>query len=452
MQPLLNNWKKLTTGSLNRQIFSAAIKVGLMTVLVKVIAVGKELVVAWNFGTGDDLEAFFIAWLVPSSIVVILAESFNATMIPAYIQVREQENSEVAQRLLSGVTICSLGLLLFTTILMVIFAPLYLPSIARGFNSQKLHLTFQLLCTISPVVMLSGIIIIWSAILNAGERFILAAISPLITPLITLIFLLLYKNWGVFALTAGLVWGAILEAIVLGTALKRQGISIFPKWYKFDSHLRQVTSQYVPITAGAFLMYGTTIVDQSMAAMLSPGSVAALNYGSKLITLPMSLTATALSVAVVPYFSKMVALKDWTEVSNTLNRYLKIILAFTMPLTLGLILFSQPLVKLLLQRGEFTADDTYVVAQVQACYALQIPFYVAGILIVRAISSLRLNHILMWASGFNLIINIGLNYLFLQLFGVKGIALSTSCVMLFSFIYVWYFLNQGLGRIKHESR
>lgn len=448
MQKFLDFWNKLTSGSINRKIFGAAVTVGILTALVKVASVVKELVVAWMFGTGDTLDAFLIALLVPSFIINVVAGSFNAALIPTYIQVREQEGTKAAQRLFSGTTVWSLGLLGITTVLIVVTAPVYLPWIAAGFSPKKLDLTFHLLCMIAPTLLLSGTITIWSAVLNAGERFALAALSPIITPAISILFLLGVKSWGIFALAAGLVGGAVVELVLLGAALHRQGISLHPRWYGFDAHLRQVANQYAPTIAGAFLMCSTSLVDQSMAAMLSPGSVAALNYGNRLTAFPITLATTALSTAVIPYFSKMVACEDWTGVRHTLKHYMRLILAVTVPLTGFLIVFSEPIVQILFQRGSFTARDTHLVAQIQSFFALQIPFYVAGILVVRLISAMRSNQILMWGSGCNLIINIVLNYLFMQWFGISGIALSTSCVYVFSFSFLLFF---AMKKLKNTS-
>jgi putative peptidoglycan lipid II flippase len=447
MQRLLGKWKKLTTGSLNRQIFSAAITVGLMTVLVKLASAAKELVVAWRYGTGDALDAFLIAFLVPSFITSVVAGSFNAALIPTYIRVREQESLETAQKLLSGVTVWSLGLLAIATSLMVMAAPLYLRWIATGFSPDKLNLTFRLLCAIAPIVLLDGMIAIWGAVLNAGERFALAAVSPAITPVITVIFLLVGKSVGIFALAGGLVCGSLLELLLLGAALKRQGMSLRPKWYGFDAHLRQVADQYAPMIAGSFLMSSTVLVGQSMAAMLSPGSLASLNYGSKLITFPMGLATTALGTAVVPFFSTMVVQEDWRGVHFTLKRYLLLIFAISVPLTAGICLFSEPLVQLFFQRGAFTAEDTHLVAHIQTFYALQIPFYIALVFIARLVSAMRLNQVLMWASVLNLLNNIVFNYLFLQKLGIAGIALSTTCVMVSSFILMIFFLQTKLNQL-----
>lgn len=446
LQRIFERWKKLTSGSINRKIFGAAVIVGFLTAFVKVAAVGKELVVAWRFGTADELDAFLIALVVPSLIVNVVAASFNAALIPTYIKVREQEGQKAAQKLFSSATVWSLGLLAITTILMVTTAPLYLPWIAFGFNTQKLELTFHLLCAIAPIVMLSGIFTIWGAVLNAGERFALAALCPIITPAMTVIFLVGFKSWGIFTLAAGLVVGAVLEIVLIGATLHQQGISLRPRWYGFDTHLRQVASQYAPMIAGSLLICSAGSIDQVMAAMLSPGSVAALNYGNRVIASPISLMSTALSTAVIPYFSKMVACQDWTGVDRTLKHYLRLIFVTTVPLTLLLLIFSEPIVRILFQRGSFTDNDTHIVSQLQSFYALQIPFYIANILVVRLISSLQSNQILMWVSAFNLVINITFNYLFVQWMGIKGIACSTSCVYLFSFLYTLLSVNKKLKK------
>jgi putative peptidoglycan lipid II flippase len=446
LNKLLNLWEKLTTGSTNRKIFGAALTIGIATVFVKLVAVVKELTIAWKFGISDDLDAFFIALTIPFFVINVVAGSFNGALVPTYIQLQEREDKTAAEKLFSGVTFGGSLVLIVITILVVATAPLYLPRIAGGFDRPKLDLTFHLLCAIAPFILLSGIIAIWSAVLNAGERFALAAISPILTPTITIILVLWLQSWGSFSLTAGLVCGAVLEIGILGVGLKRQGVSLLPKWYGFDSNLRQVVSQYAPTAAGTFLICSNSLVDQSMAAILPAGSVAALNYADKVVALPFLLIITALSTAIIPYLSKMVANEDWKGVHHTFKQYLNLIFFVTVPLTVGLILFSEFLVRFLFQRGSFTASDTHLVAQIQSFYSLKIPFSMASTIVVRLIISMQKNYILMWGSAFNFIINISLNYLFAHWMGVVGIALSTSCVSLFSFSFLYLNANKHLKK------
>ncbi|WP_226883529.1 murein biosynthesis integral membrane protein MurJ [Allocoleopsis franciscana] len=417
--------------------------------MVKVAYVLQELVVAWKFGTGDDPDAFLVAFMLPTFLVYVVAESFHLALVPTYIKLREQEGLKAAQRLVSSTMIWSLGILGFTALFMVITVPLYLPVIARGFSPAKLALTEHLLYILTPIVILKGVAVIGRALLNADEQFVFAAFSPVITPVLAVVFLLLGdKAWGIFPLAAGLIVGTALEVLLVAAALKKRGIGLHLKWYGFDPHMRQVASQYLPMVVGAFLMGSTTLVDQSMAAMLSPGSVAALNYGSKVVAFPLYLGATALGIAVVPYFSQMIAQADWVGVRHTLSRYLGLIFAITVPLTIILIIFSKPLVQVLFQRGLFTTQDTHSVAVIQGFYALQLPFYIAGILVVRLISSIQANQILMEAAFYNLLSNVILNYLFLHYIGVSGIALSTAIVYLLSFVYCWFRLKKQMPKLE----
>jgi putative peptidoglycan lipid II flippase len=448
-QKISKRWQSISTGSVNSQIFSAAIVVAAGTLFVKALSVVKELVVAWKFGTADDLDAFLIALTIPSFIIAIVAGSFNAALIPTYIKVREQEGKKVAQQLFSSATVWSIGLLLITTFIVIVAAPIYLPSITGEFSPKKLELTYQLLWAISPMILLSGINVVWGAILNAGERFALVALAPILTPAIMMLLLLAMDVWGIWNLATGMIVGQFLEMVVIGVALKRQGISLVPKWYGFDNNLKEVAGQYAPMVAGAFLMCSTELVDRSMAAMLPSGSVAALSYGSKIILLPITIATTGLSTAVIPYFSKMVARDDWAGVRQALKHYMSLIFVATIPLTGLIILFSEPIVRLLLQRGSFTAENTQLVAQIQACFALQIPFYIASVFAVRINSAMRNNQIMMWGSAGNLIVNISLNYLFMNWLGVAGIALSTSCVYLFSFVFLLFFAIRNLKKIDN---
>ena len=427
-------------------MFGATVVVALATMLIKLVSMAKELVVAWKFGVSDELDAFLVATVVPLFLINLIAGSFNSAVIPTYIHVRDNDGHAAAQRLFSGVTIWSTLLLLAASALVLLFAPLYLPFIALNFSPTKLALTYQLLYIFTPSILFNGLMTTWSATLNAGERFIFAALSPITTPTITILLLLTYPHGGISLLAIGVLLGSIAEVILLGFALKSQGISVWPRWYGFDPHLKTIAGQYAPMMVGALLMGSTALVDQTMAASLGSGSVSALSYGMKLIGIPLMLVSTALGTTVIPYFSAMIARDDWDNIRKVFDRYIALIFVASIPLTLILIIWSTPLIELFFRRGAFTQEDVVVVSNVQIYAALQIPFYIGGILVVRVLSSLRLNNVLMWVAITSVIINITLNYLFIIQLGVAGIALSTSIVYLCSFSFNWFIARRVIQR------
>jgi putative peptidoglycan lipid II flippase len=446
-------WKTWQESSVNTRIFAAMVTVGGFTVLVKLFAGAKELVVAYQFGTSDALDAFLIAFLLPGFAIALVSGSLNAALIPTYIQVREHEGHEAAQRLASSIMVSSAGLLIAVSVILALIARYILPVVASGFSPEKLALTASLYYVLLPCLLLSGLATTWSAILNAQDRFALAAAGPMVTSVMTvLVLLVLAKYWGIYALAVGTVAGSLLEAGLIGWWLGRQGSSVFPRWHGVTPAVAQVWGQYTPMLAGAFLMGSTILVGQSMAAMLGSGSVAALAYGSKITTLVLGIGSVAVSTAVLPHFSRMVARGEWDSVRHTLITYARLIVIITLPLMAILIYFSEPLVRVLFQRGAFTEADTQLVAWVQGLYLLQVPVFVLGMLIVRLISALRANRILMWGAGINLVFNIACNYLLMNSLGVAGIALSTSLMYLVSTSFLLFMAMRLLQRVSHGHR
>jgi putative peptidoglycan lipid II flippase len=142
----------------------------------------------------------------------------------------------------------------------------------------------------------------------------------------------------------------------------------------------------------------------------------------------------------------MVAAGDWPGVRHTLRTYLRLILAATFILTCALVIGAEPMVRILFERGSFTRQDTHVVAVVTACFALQIPFYVAGILGVRLLNALGKGRAIMLICATNLVVNIIGNLLLMRWLKVAGIALTTSLVYLVSAAQVYYVIGAELKK------
>ena len=167
-----------------------------------------------------------------------------------------------------------------------ILSPYYLPYLGSGFSAAKLKLTHELLLCLLPFILFNGVTIYITSVLNAGERFALPAVVPLVTPVIVIFFIVLTaRQWGVFAIVAGTLSGSVSEAAALAGALRKQRIRFRIKVGGIYSGVcESVLHQYGPMIAGSFLMGSALVVDKSMAAMLSHGSVAALSYGNRVIS------------------------------------------------------------------------------------------------------------------------------------------------------------------------
>lgn len=431
--------------TVNRRIFSAALVVGSLTLLAKAAGMGKEMLQAAWFGTGDGMDAFLVAFLLPAYAINVIGGSINAALIPVFVEVRETAGREAAQRLFSGTVSLSLALLTAATVLLALAAPLLLPLLCPGFGPEKLQLTEQLFHLLLPAIVITGLAVNCEAALNAGERFALPALAPAIVPLVTIAALALGgQRWGIRALTAGMLAGFLLQLLILAVALRRRGLRLWPRWCGFEPELRRVMAQYVPAMVASGLVCSNLLVDQAMASTLGSGSVAALSYGNKLVALFLTIGTMALGTAVLPYFSKMAATGDWAGLRHSLRTYRRLILLITIPLAALAILLSQPLIRLLFERGNFTAADTALVVKIQNLYLLQIPAYALTVLSVRMISALQANRILVWGTVLSVLFNVLLNLALMKPLGTAGIALSSSLTQCICTAFLAWMLHRLL--------
>jgi putative peptidoglycan lipid II flippase len=428
------NWQKR---SIHRSILNAIFTIGGLSLISKLLYAGKDVLVAREFGLNSQLDAYLTALVLITFVINLTAGAFDAAFIPTYIETRQADGLKAAQALFSAVLGRITIVLLGASAALLAVSPLVLRFFAVGFSPEILGLSQQFLLLMTPTLLVTGLSTILGAVLNANEHFTMVALSPMASPIAVVVFLLIaVHDWGIYTLVAGAVAGSLIQLGILIWELGRHRLLAKPSWGGDSAAVHQILLQYLPMVAGAFIMSGTEVVDKAMATPLGPGSVSALSYGYKLVAIILNVGAAALGTALFPPFSRLIAAKDWAGAWRMLRQYSVLILIVTLPLTVGLIYFSEPLVRLIFERGAFTAQDTQLVSHVQSFYFLQIPFYMLSIAVVRVLSSLRKNHVLMAIAVVNLFMDIILNQVFIRQFGLAGIALSTSVVYLISFILI----------------
>lgn len=433
--------------SVHWPIAGAILVIGGLTFTAKLAVVVKEALIAGRFGAGDAVDAFFIAFLLPSFAVSVITGSIHSSFLPAYVEVRDREGRGEAERLAAGIMAAAMVVLFAVTVAFAVVGVPVIRVMGADFTPAKLDLTIKLFYVLLPTLFITGITSIWSAALNASERFAVVAAAPLITPMAVVCALLVAGNvWGIYAVAAGTVVGVAIEATLIGGWLARRQLKFWPRWQGVSPAVRRIGSQLAPMLAGALLMSSSTFIDQAMAARLGSGSVSALNFGSRLVTGLLGIAAVALGTAVFPHFAKRIAARDRDGALTLLKTYSYLVIAASVPLVLVLVVYATPIIALLFERGSFTAADTVLVAEVQRWYALQIPFFLVGLLGVRFISSMRGNHLLLWIGAANVVSNIIGNLVFMRLFGVAGIAMSTTLVYALSCVLILFAIRNLLRK------
>ena len=93
-------WK---SSSINRKITSSVLIIAAATLLVRSLTAGREIVVAYHFGTSDAIDAFVIAFVVPSFVFSIVVGSIRSSLIPTFVRISDNDGELAASRMASNV-------------------------------------------------------------------------------------------------------------------------------------------------------------------------------------------------------------------------------------------------------------------------------------------------------------------------------------------------------------
>lgn len=432
MSPPKFNPAQLDPGDLNpatsamddRAVARAGMTIAVLSILAKSSAFVREAAIAAIYGRGPEVDAFFVALAVPVFVLSLIAGSFQIALVPGLVAARTAAGRAAASAVAGGGAVPMMAILAAAALAAAAAAPLYLPLIAPGFAPGALVLAADMLWIMALFTLAGGVSLTVGAVLNAERRFALPAIAPAITPLAMTVLLIAARGeLGVSALAWGAVLGTVVEAVIVIWAARRLGYR--PSVAMAPADRRTLMRRWGPLLLATLVLSGAGLIDQLMAASLGAGAASALGYGAKLVLAGLHVVALAIGVAVLPAYAEE-ALKDTSDLPRRLRRHLAIVVALALPGVAVAWILAEPVIGLLYQRGAFTADDTRLVAAVLSAYAVQLPAYAAVVILVRAAAVLDRGRVLAVAAAANVVLTIALNAVFMEIWGVVGIALATA--------------------------
>ncbi len=422
-----------------------------LSALGRAVAMGKEVLVAALFGVGGQLDAFVLALLVPSFLVNLLGASYSAALVPALgAAAAGPEGENAARRLLGRALVALAGFICLACLVLAALPAQVLQLLAPGAGVEQLALVKSMQLALLPLLAAGSLAQVLGASLNQRGRFASPALISTLGALATIgVIALLHGRLGIHALVAGAGAGAVLELSLLGWLARRAWGPIFaglrPGALLRDVRpllrdIRPLLRSWGLIALGTGLLGLTPFVDNAIASALGEGAISALSYAWKLPSGIAGLLGLTLSTVLLPYFTALVHRSSPDTQPGALptacRRITKRLLALSLPLAALGVAASPLLVSLLFQRGRFDAAAAGQVSVIQACYFVQLPFYllaIAGARMLQAASRLRF---LLFLQAGLLVVNALTSLLLSRVFGAAGIALSSA---------VMYALSAGIA-------
>jgi putative peptidoglycan lipid II flippase len=351
------------------------------TLASRLLGFVRDSLVAALLGAGPVADAFLVAFQLVNVVRRLLTEgALNAALVPAWLRTRETEGAAAAAafagRLLGTIS----AALIATTALVGLLMPLVVTALAPGFvGTETLQLAVGDARLMLPYLAFAGPVTVLMALMNAQGRVALSAFSPLLFNValiaVTIGLLTWRQDAGLSALVLAATIGAagLLQLLIL---LMRRGDSVAtPMRIAFDGKMRKFLASAIPgmiASSGPQLL----MVAGAIIASSSTSAVSWLYFANRLVELPLGLVGVAMGTVLIPQLSRAVRGENPRAIADAESRALELAIGLALPATLGLLVLSAPIVRMLFEHGAFTATDSASTARALMWLALGLPAHV----------------------------------------------------------------------------
>ncbi|MBI1371060.1 MAG: murein biosynthesis integral membrane protein MurJ [Planctomycetes bacterium] len=434
--------------------------ISVLTLLSRCFGLVRDWAMAWVFGFGSVLDAFFIAFTIPNLFRRLFGEgALAAAFVPQYSRLLNKHPSTAmgfATRVLVQLTKWLVGITIAGLIVLLAIDAL-VPMSDR--TNLIVNLT-MLTLWYAPLVCVAAIL---GAILQVHGRFGPPAAAPVILNVFIIVSCMIVgyalpasvsMEWRIRGVCIAIVLAGVVQAAWQWLLRPRPAPFAEPPHHAMvDDAMTRLMQQWGPTVAGLAVFQVNVLMDSMIAWFFSAppnapagatmnllgwhpvypmleGAVSVLNTTARLYEFPTGVFGIAVATAIFPQLSA--AAEDTDRFSNLLREGLRLTLLIGLPASIGLILVRMPLATAIYYRGgKLTADDAARVAWVLTGYAPAVWAYSMNHVLTRTFYAQHNTLTPMRVAVAMVALNIVLNCTLIWPLGAAGLAWATAiCAML----------------------
>lgn len=356
--------------------------IGLFIALSRILGFVRDILIAALLGASPLADAFFAAFKLPNFFRRLFAEGvLNAAFVPLYARLYASKGLEKAQRAAEEVFAMLLLALVFLVAVFEVFMPQLIHIVAPGFKAtpERMEITITFARITFPYILFISLAALIGGVLNSHGKFSAASSAPIFLNIIMILSLVssasCFETPG-HALSFGALIAGICQFLWVFWATHRAGIALRLRMPRRTPVVHNLFKAIVPAAFGAGVVQINLLSDMMIASFLPTGALSYLYYADRLNQLPLSLIGVALSTALLPILSSHLQQNLDEKAQYIQNRGLEIALMLTLPASMALMVFSEPVMTVLFERNAFQHKNVIETAKTLSAFASGLPAYV----------------------------------------------------------------------------
>ncbi len=367
-------------------LFRSAFTVSFYISLSRIVGFVRDMFIAQYLGVSTLSDAFFAAFRLPNFFRRVFGEgAMNSAFVPIFVEKLQDKKTDMDEKVfMQNVFSILLYVLLIFTLLFQIFMPFLMKILFPGFVTDIEK--FTLLVTLSRItifyLIFISLVALCSGVLNSLGKFSVPASSPIILNL-TLIFSIFVFGQFVpnyaYALSIGVVVAGVLQFLWLLFFTIKSGMLLYPKPPSLklfrNADIKKFFRKLLPGVIGGNVLQINLLIDSVFASMIA-GAVSYLYYADRINQLPLAMIGIAIGTALLPAMSRKIKAQELEGAIKLQNIALEVGLIVVIPATLALTCLAYPIISTLFERGKFTHEESFFVANALMFYSFGLPAYV----------------------------------------------------------------------------
>jgi putative peptidoglycan lipid II flippase len=406
--------------------FSAA------TAASRVAGLAREVVAAGYYGISGPMSAFTIAFQVPNLIRALFADAaLQPAFVPVFTELIGEKRYREAFRLASTLLLLVTMVLGAITAIFVVLAPVIMPVFAPGFEGEILDLTVTLSQVLFPILIMLGISGVVVGILNSYDRFGAFAISPLfwnLTIILVLVVLepMFHGQDRIYAYAIGILVGTLVQLLIPTFDLRNTPFRFSLSFDWRHPGVRRVLLLMLPVTISLGLINFNQLINSFFGSLVSDQAPAAIDKAFRIYQLPQGIFSVAIATVLFPTLARFANRGEMENLRSTMANGMRQILFVLVPAAAAILALSEPMIRLVYQRGEFSAAETTVVATALFWFAFSLPTNGLYLLQTRTFFSLQRPWQATALAAIDLVVSALAALALYSPFGVGGIVAGTG--------------------------
>src|SRR3954447_12633443 len=423
------------------------------TAASRITGLVREIVAAGYFGVKGPMSAFTVAFQVPNLVRSLFADAaLQPAFVPIFTEQLEKGNYKEAFRLASTMLFVVTIVLGAITAVFVLMAGLVMPIFAPGLKGELRDLMIALSRILFPILILLGTTGIIVGILNSYDRFGAFAIAPLFWNL-TIIGVLVvlapafHGNNRIYAYAIGILAGTVVQLLIPAFDLRNTPFRFSRRIDWRDPNVRRVLVLMLPVTISLGLINFNLLINSFFGSLVDDRGPAAIDKAFRVYQLPQGIFSVAIATVLFPTLARFAPRGARDDLRSTMANGMRQIVFVLLPAAAAVLVLSEPMIRLIYQRGEFTPDQTDLVATALFWFAFSLPTNGLLLLLTRTFFSLQRPWIPTAIAAGNLAIT-ALGSLALYHLGVGGIVAATAIATTISVVAQCVILRRVLGGLE----